>query len=97
MYIIDQHAAYERINYERYMKRLAEKEVSKMSMLIPITIEFSPSEYLDLMQKKEILTSLNIDIEEFGESTLDQIKPVKKERKKRQPIVVDENLRRKSR
>ncbi|MBQ6841049.1 MAG: DNA mismatch repair endonuclease MutL [Bacilli bacterium] len=70
MYIIDQHAAYERINYERYMKRLAEKEVSKMSMLIPVTIEFSPSEFLDLMQKKDILESLNIDIEEFGINTI---------------------------
>lgn len=70
MYIIDQHAAYERINYERYMKRLAEKEVAKMNMLIPITIEFSSSEYLDLMQKKDILTSLNIDIEEFGINTI---------------------------
>lgn len=70
MYIIDQHAAYERINYERYMKRLAEKEVAKINMLIPITIEFSPSEYLDLMQKKDILTSLSIDIEEFGINTI---------------------------
>ncbi|MBE6155930.1 MAG: DNA mismatch repair endonuclease MutL [Firmicutes bacterium] len=70
MYIIDQHAAYERINYERYMKRLAEKEVAKMNMLIPITIEFSPSEFLDLMQKKDVLTSLNIDVEEFGINTI---------------------------
>ncbi|MBE6148733.1 MAG: DNA mismatch repair endonuclease MutL [Firmicutes bacterium] len=70
MYIIDQHAAYERINYERYMKRLAEKEVAKINMLIPITIEFSPSEYLDLMQKKDILTSLNIDVESFGINTI---------------------------
>ena len=70
IYLIDQHAAYERINYERYMKKLREKEVAKMNMLIPITLEFSPSEYLDLMQKKEILTSLNIDIEEFGINTI---------------------------
>lgn len=70
VYLIDQHAAYERINYERYMKRLAEKEVAKMNMLIPITIEFSPSEYVDLMQKKDILTSLNIDVEEFGINTI---------------------------
>jgi len=70
MYIIDQHAAYERINYERYMKELAEKEVSKMTMLIPVTIELTPSEYLDLMAKKDILNGLNIDIEEFGINTI---------------------------
>jgi len=38
--------------------------------LIPITIEFSPSEFLDLMQKKDVLTSLNIDVEEFGINTI---------------------------
>ena len=70
VYLLDQHAAYERINYERYMKRLREKEVAKVTMLIPITIELSPSEYIKLMEKKDILTSLNIDIEEFGINTI---------------------------
>jgi DNA mismatch repair protein MutL len=70
LYLLDQHAAYERINYERYMKRLREKEVAKVTMLIPITIELSPSEYIKLMEKKDILASLNIDIEEFGINTI---------------------------
>lgn len=70
VYLLDQHAAYERINYERYMKRLREKDVSKVSMLIPITIEMSPSDYLKIMNKKDILDSLNIDIEEFGINTI---------------------------
>lgn len=70
IYLLDQHAAYERINYERYMKRLREKDVAKVTMLIPITIELSASEYTELMQKKDILTSLNIDIEEFGINTI---------------------------
>ena len=70
VYLLDQHAAYERINYERYMKRLREKEVAKVNMLIPITIEFSASDYLKLMSKKDVLESLNIDIEEFGINTI---------------------------
>lgn len=70
VYLIDQHAAYERINYERYMNKLKEKEVSKVSMLLPITIELTASEYSSLMDKKEILDSLNIDIEEFGINTI---------------------------
>ena len=70
VYLIDQHAAYERINYERYMKKLREKEVSKVSMLIPITIELTSSEYNLLMNKKDILDSLNIDIEPFGINTI---------------------------
>ena len=62
MYLIDQHAAYERINYERYMKRLREKDVSKVTMLLPITVELSASDYITLMTKKDFLASLNIDI-----------------------------------
>ncbi len=70
IYLLDQHAAYERINYERYMKRLKEKDVAKVNMLIPITIEMSSSDYLKLMTKKDVLESLNIDIEEFGINTI---------------------------
>ena len=70
MYLIDQHAAYERINYERYMQKLREKEVSKMNMLIPITIEMSASEFTSLMEKKDILNELNIEYEEFGINTI---------------------------
>ena len=70
IYLLDQHAAYERINYERYMQKLREKEVAKISMLIPITIEFSPSEYIKLEENKEVLESLNIEYEEFGINTI---------------------------
>lgn len=70
VYILDQHAAYERINYERYMKRLASKEVSKVTMLLPITIEYSSSEFISIMERKELIESLNIDIEEFGINTV---------------------------
>ena len=70
VYLLDQHAAYERINYERYMKRLREKEVNKVMMLVPITIEFSASEYTKFKEKEEIVRSLNIDFEEFGINTI---------------------------
>lgn len=70
IYLLDQHAAYERINYERYMKRLREKEVAKVTMLIPITIEFTPSDYLKLTEKEELIKSLNIEYEEFGINTI---------------------------
>ena len=70
IYLLDQHAAYERINYERYMKKLREKEVNKIPLLIPITIEFSASEYTVFKQKEDIIKSLNIDYEEFGINTI---------------------------
>ena len=70
IYLIDQHAAYERINYERYMQKLREKEVSKMSMMFPVTMEFAASDYLTILEKKDIFDSLNIDIEPMGINTI---------------------------
>ena len=70
IYLLDQHAAYERINYERYMQKLREKEISKIGMLIPITIEFTSSEYNIIKNKLDMLASIGIDAEEFGINTL---------------------------
>ena len=70
IYLLDQHAANERINYERYMQKLKEKEISKIGMLIPITIEFTSSEYNIIKTKLDMLASIGIDAEEFGINTL---------------------------
>ena len=66
MFIIDQHAAKERINYEYYLKKLGEVTNNKVSMLIPLTLEFSNNEFIILKERLEFIRSLNFDIEEFG-------------------------------
>lgn len=70
MYVLDQHAAYERINYERYMKALKEKTPVKVGLLVPITIEFPASEYSIIKNKLDVLSSIGIDASEFGINTL---------------------------
>lgn len=69
VYLIDQHAAQERINYEKYMKALKEKEISSTAMLIPINIELSSSEFLELKNHLEVLTNMGFVVEEFGINT----------------------------
>ncbi|MBR6690753.1 MAG: DNA mismatch repair endonuclease MutL [Bacilli bacterium] len=66
MYIIDQHAAKERINYEIVKDKLNSKIKESISMLFPLTIEYTSSEYLILKENFEFLRELNFDIEEFG-------------------------------
>ncbi len=66
MYLIDQHALKERINYEYYLKKLGEVTDNKISLLFPITMEFSNTEFIILKEKMEILKKLNFDVEEFG-------------------------------
>ena len=69
MYLIDQHAAEERINYERIQKALKEKKVTSQSLLLPITIELSPSDALTLYNHLDYLESIGFIIEEFGVNT----------------------------
>lgn len=70
MFLIDQHAAQERVNYERYLKYLREKEIHKTNMLIPYTIELTPSDYIKFMERSNVLTEMGFDIEEFGLNTI---------------------------
>ena len=66
MFMIDQHAAKERINYEYYLKKLGEVTDNKISMLVPLTLEFSNNEFIILKERLEFIKNLNFDIEEFG-------------------------------
>lgn len=66
MYLIDQHAAKERINYEKFKKELGNPNSNKIAMLFPLTIEFTNNEFIILKEHFDLLKSINIDIEEFG-------------------------------
>lgn len=59
MYIIDQHAAYERLNYERIYKTLISKKIEYEKLLIPCEIEYKDYEI-------DILNSSKKSIEEIG-------------------------------
>ena len=66
MYIIDQHAAKERINYEIIKDKLNNPKKECMPMMFPLTIEYTNSEYIIIKENFEFLKSLNFEIEEFG-------------------------------
>ncbi len=69
VYLIDQHAAQERVNYERNMCALKTKEVHTTNLLFPITIELSGSEFLTVQKEVPHLREIGFDIEEFGMNT----------------------------
>lgn len=70
MVLIDQHAAAERINFEKY-EELFSKPKYLIVPLIPITIEISPTLLSNLDKAHlESLTKLGIEIEEFGQNTI---------------------------
>ena len=69
MYMIDIHAANERINYETYMKALETREVYTTSMLFPIQLEYSHNEFMNIKEHIDELYKLGFEVEEFGINT----------------------------
>ena len=70
MYIIDQHAAKERINYEYYKEKLGNPTKEKISLLFPFTIEFSNNEFIILKENLKLLEDVGFEVEEFGINSL---------------------------
>lgn len=66
MYLIDQHAAKERINYEIVKERLSSPNNESMDMIVPLTLEFTNSEYIILKENMNLLLDMGFNIEEFG-------------------------------
>ncbi|MFD2172870.1 DNA mismatch repair endonuclease MutL [Rhodobacter lacus] len=66
MVLVDQHAAHERLVYERLKKQMAEKGVAAQALLIPEIVEFSPSDAARLLEAAADLERLGLTIEPFG-------------------------------
>jgi DNA mismatch repair protein MutL len=67
--IIDQHAAHERINYERLLKKAKESQAASQQLLIPIPLELTLQEEQALLEHLWSLTELGFIIEHFGPRT----------------------------
>lgn len=66
IYMIDQHAAKERINYEGYKKAFGNPLEGSIKMLVPLTLEFPSNEFIIIKQNLEVLRNMHFDIEESG-------------------------------
>ena len=69
LYLIDQHAAQERINYEKVLKKYKEKNITTISPLVPVTLELTKSDFIIIKNNLEYLSSLGFLLEEFGLNT----------------------------
>jgi len=67
--MIDQHAAHERINYERLLEEFRQVEHSSQSLLIPLPMEFTLQEEQVVLENLWNLTEMGFILEQFGERT----------------------------
>ncbi len=66
LYIIDQHAAQERIKYEYFREKVGQVESELQEMLVPLTFEYSADEAIKIMEHKEQLEEVGVFLEPFG-------------------------------
>ena len=69
MYIIDQHAAAERINYEKVLNALLKDDYKVIDLLVPIRLEYSKDEFIRIKEHIDILKSIGISLDEFFDNT----------------------------
>ncbi len=68
VYLIDQHAAVERINYEQVLKGLLTNKAK--TLLVPLQIELSSSDMTCIKSHFDMLEGMGFDLEEFGINTV---------------------------
>ena len=69
LYIVDQHAAQERIWYEYFLAKLAEEKIEMQELLIPLSIHLSLKEMHQVQEKLQLFKEVGLELEVFGNQT----------------------------
>jgi DNA mismatch repair protein MutL len=69
LYIIDQHAAQERIKYEFFREKVGEVHKELQEMLIPLTLDYSLDEWMKIEENKAELEKVGVFLEPFGQQS----------------------------
>jgi DNA mismatch repair protein MutL len=69
LYLIDQHAAHERILYEQLASQKAQAAVVRQQLLEPVVVDLSPAQAALIEAELEALTDIGFELEPFGGST----------------------------
>ena len=70
LYIFDQHAAHEKINFEKYMKEIKEGNVVSQGLLIPEIVDLDLDDYSLVNENRETLQAAGFNIEDFGDRSI---------------------------
>ncbi|MDV4151634.1 DNA mismatch repair endonuclease MutL [Clostridium sp. AL.422] len=70
LYIIDQHAAHEKILFEKYLKNIEDGDIVVQQLLVPILIDLTTDDYCYYDENAEVFSKAGFIIENFGGNTI---------------------------
>jgi len=70
MYLMDQHAAHERLIFDRIKRELEENELVTQPLFMPYIIKLTPTEHSLVCENKELFSSMGFDVEDFGDGSV---------------------------
>ncbi|WP_404409313.1 DNA mismatch repair endonuclease MutL [Jeotgalibacillus malaysiensis] len=70
LYMIDQHAAQERVKYEYFREKLAYDTGDIQDLLVPLTFDFSSDQFIKIKENIHLLEKSGVSAEEFGHNSL---------------------------
>ncbi len=68
--LLDQHAAHERVLYERLRASLLSRAIERQGLLVPLAVELAPAAHAALLAQQELAETLGFEIEAFGEGAV---------------------------
>jgi DNA mismatch repair protein MutL len=69
MYLVDQHAAHERVVFDRIRRRAAEQSPESQPLLSPATLELTPAQAETFQENTDFLQAYGFEVEPFGDNT----------------------------
>ena len=66
LYIVDQHAAQERINYEKFRKEIGQVSDDQQTFLVPLVLNYSTVDTMTITQHLDTLEAVGLHLESFG-------------------------------
>lgn len=69
LYVIDQHAAQERIKYEHYRVAIGQRGQELQTLLVPIVLDYPSNDVMQIQEHDEILRTIGIHLEPFGQNS----------------------------
>ncbi len=70
LFLVDQHASHERVNFEKLMKSFKNGQFEVQNYLLPLNLDFEPDKFEAILNLKDSLTKIGIEIEQAGPTTI---------------------------